>query len=134
MAQCERCREDTQNPQSIIKGAKRRFCSDCREAVEQHDEPLEIEPATSAEFDVDSIREQWTANSVRLPDSLQRRFNSEFKRIDYELTKNGVDQAFGKDRQFKPLVVALGLRELQNSDAEEVSTLLDALENGTITE
>ncbi|QAU11351.1 hypothetical protein EKH57_00225 (plasmid) [Halorubrum sp. BOL3-1] len=81
-----------------------------------------------SEWDVDSISSAWQANQVRLPESIQGPFNTEHKRLDFELEQLDTDVNYSKDRYYKPLVVALGLRELEDTDAEEIADLLDELE------
>lgn len=80
------------------------------------------------EWDVDSIRDAWNPNSVRLPDSIQDVFATEYKRLDYELSQADTNFAFTKDRYFKPLVVALGLQQLQAMEPEEIADRVDAME------
>jgi len=79
-------------------------------------------------WDVESIRDAWHPNSVRLPDPLQRRFQAYHSRVESELTLDGLDRPYGKDRYYKPLVVALGLRELDAMDTADVLEALDELE------
>jgi len=79
-------------------------------------------------WDVESIRDAWHPNSVRLPDPLQRRFQAYHSRVESELTLDGLDRPYGKDRYYKPLVVALGLRELDGMDTADVLEALDELE------
>ena len=86
------------------------------------------------EWDVDSIRDAWHPNSIRLPESVQTSFNSQHKRLDWQLEQVDSDVNYTKDRYYKPLVIALGLRELQNLDAEEIAGLLEDLEHGELLE
>ena len=86
----------------------------------------------ATEWDVDSIRDAWNPNSVRLPDSIQDVFASEYKRLDYQLDQADTDFEFTKDRYYKPLVVALGLEALQQLDADEVAGRVDAMEQATL--
>jgi len=86
----------------------------------------------ATEWDVDSIREAWQPNNVRLPESIQDVFASEYKRLDYELDQSDTDFGFTKDRYYKPLVVALGLETLQAMDADEVADRVDAMEQAEL--
>lgn len=79
-------------------------------------------------WDVESIRNSWTANQVRLPDSLQRRWNAYYGRVESEVQLSGLEPKFGKDRHYKTLVVALGLRELGAMDTDDVMDAMDELE------
>lgn len=85
-------------------------------------------------WDTQSIRDDWHPNSVRLPDYLQRRWNSEHKRLDFKLSQRDLNIDYSKDRYFKPLVIALGLRELRDMDMEEVETALEDLEENRVVE
>jgi len=103
--------------------------SDATDSENEQDaqETTDAENAKGA-WDVESIRDAWNPNSVRLPDSLQRRFNAYYSRLDSELALEGIDRQFGKDRQYKPLVIALGLRELDGMDTTDAMDALDELE------
>lgn len=79
-------------------------------------------------WDVDSIRESWDSNQVRLPDSLQRRFDAQHTQLETDFTLQDVDREYRKDRHYKPLVIALGLRELDVMDTEDTLNALDTLE------
>jgi len=83
---------------------------------------------TQNPWDVQSIRDSWNPNSVRLPDSLQRRFNAYHSRVESELTMEGIEREYSKDRYYKPLVIALGLKELDAMDTQDVVDALDDLE------
>jgi len=86
----------------------------------------------SAEWAVESIRDAWTANSVRLPESIQEPFGTEYKRLDWQLEQADTDFELTKDRYYKPLVIALGLQRLQNCDADEVADLAEEMQQGTL--
>lgn len=86
----------------------------------------------ATEWDVDSIREAWQPNNVRLPESIQDVFASEYKRLGYELDQADTDFAFTKDRYYKPLVVALGLEALQEMGADEVADRADEMEQAAL--
>lgn len=82
----------------------------------------------ATEWDVDSIRDAWNPNSIRLPDSIQGVFASEYKRLDWRLEQAATDFEFSKDRYYKPLVVALGLQQLQDLESDEIADRVDAME------
>jgi len=87
---------------------------------------------TQSAWDTESIRDDWHANSVRLPKHLQNAWDSEHKRLDYELTQQDVDIDYSKDRWYKPLVIALGLSQLQSMDTDELETALENLQENEI--
>jgi len=153
MNQCNNCDGDTSNLKTLIDGSVQVLCEDCREELvddyeSNRDDSQDIssehggthadggnelqEPALSSEWRVESIREEWNALNVRLPDSLMRRFNSYHKRLDYELAKAGSNREFGKDRHYKPLVIAFGLHAVKEMDADELTDALRALEKNQI--
>jgi hypothetical protein len=82
----------------------------------------------ATEWDVDSIREAWNPNSIRLPDSIQGVFASEYKCLDWQLEQAETDFSFSKDRYYKPLVVALGLQQLQAMEPDEIADSVAAME------
>jgi hypothetical protein len=86
----------------------------------------------TTEWDVDSIRDSWNPNSVRLPDSIQEPFGSEYKRLDYLLEQAETEFKFGKDRYYKPLVVALGVQAIQEKDSDEIVELVERMEQGDL--
>lgn len=86
----------------------------------------------TTEWDVESIRDEWNPNSVRLPDSIQAPFGSEYKRLDYLLEQTEADFKFGKDRYYKPLVVALGVQAVQEMDTEEIVELVEKMKHADL--
>jgi len=99
--------------------------SDAKDAEEPED--------TQSAWDTESIRDDWHANSVRLPKHLQNAWDAEHKKVDYELTQQDVEIDYSKDRWYKPLVIALGLSKLQSMDITEVETALEEMqENGMV--
>lgn len=87
---------------------------------------------SATEWDVDSIRESWPATNVRLPESIRDPFNAQHKRLDWQLDRVESDVQYTKDRYYKPLVIALGLRQLQSLEPEEVAELLEEMEHGDL--
>jgi len=155
MTQCNNCDADTDNLKSMQAGQMQVLCEDCKEDLidgyesgtdQSHDDMIKdaqrysdggtktADPSISDEWTVESIREEWGALNARLPDYLMRRFNSYHKRLDWELSKEGSTREFKKDRHYKPLVIALGLREIEDIEAEELTELLIELERNRIVE
>jgi len=123
------------------------LCEDCKEDLlddyesgTDNDEGDSIEDGPTVDgaspihtdWRVESIREEWQPLNVRLPDYLMRRFQSYHKRLDYELAKEGSTREFGKDRHYKPLVIALGLNEVKEMNADELTEALRNLEKNQI--
>jgi hypothetical protein len=160
MAQCEECGTDTINPATIINDEMRKLCKECtREVVEapemlvsqseggdnsnhseenegSHEQSRDTENGEKLkpgkEWRVQSIRNDWNALNVRLPDTLMRRFNAYHKRLDYELVPKEIE--FGKDRHYKPLVIALGLKAIKEMDADDAERAVELLEANQIVE
>jgi len=87
-----------------------------------------MDPSDSTEWDVDSIREVWNPNSIRLPDSIQEPFTTEYKRLDWLLEQAETDFDFTKDRYYKPLVIALGVQAIRECDSDEIVSLVEKME------
>jgi hypothetical protein len=155
MTQCNNCGSDTNNLKTVQAGELQVLCESCKEDLiddyesdtgEPQDDPSKdgqthadggtttADPSISDEWAVQSIRDEWNALNVRLPDYLMRRFNSYHKRLDWELSKEASTREFRKDRHYKPLVIALGLREIEDLDADELTELLIELERNQIVE
>jgi len=160
MEQCEECGTETLNPATIINDQMRKLCPDCKAAIveapqrlvsqsEGGDDADHSEAETNSqdtsramqngqelkpgkEWRVQSIRNDWNALNVRLPDTLMRRFNAYHKRLDYELVPKEIE--FGKDRHYKPLVIALGLRAIKDMDADDAEQALELLMANQIVE
>jgi len=129
MGTCDNCGSDTLEAKTFIDGEMTRLCAECRpEDVGGRDKDAKDPMDAQSAWDTNSIRDDWHPNTVRLPPYLQRRFDAQFKRIDWQLTDKNIDRAFGKDRYYKPLVIALGLRELKAMDTQDVMDALDDLE------
>jgi len=100
----------------------------------QNDTQAETDPMPQSAWDVERIQEHWHPNQVRLPPYLQRRFDGHFGRVEWLLTQASSDREFKKDRHYKPLVVALGLQQLQTMEADEIETALDDVEQNQLVE
>jgi len=147
MTQCNECGDETSNLKTLQAGEMQVLCEDCKadllddyeSGTDNADNDSGLDGPTveggspiHADWRVESIREDWNPLNVRLPDYLMRRFNSYHKRLDYELAKEGSTREFGKDRHYKPLIIALGLREVKNYDADELTEALRQLEKNQI--
>lgn len=80
--------------------------------------------AKPGERALQSVKDQWTATSVYLPDDIDKQVDKQFKLLDLDLDDEMTD--LRKTRHFYPLLVQAGLRELRNADAED---LLEDLED-----
>lgn len=120
--------KDTTETEDTMDTTTSERVTDTQDEQDAHEADVD-QGSGRSEWDVDSISSAWRANQVRLPESIQGPFDTEHKRLDFELEQLDADVEYSKDRHYKPLVVALGLRELQGADADEIAGLLEQLEN-----
>jgi hypothetical protein len=72
-----------------------------------------------------NIKNEWNVRSIYLPDDLDSDLSTAFKRLDLELSEADADIALKKTRHFYPLVVALGMEQLESMDITEVTERLE---------
>ena len=66
-----------------------------------------------------NVKKEWRALSVYLPDELESDLSRTYKRLDWELEADrGV--SIKKTRHYYPLVVELGLEQLDEMDSSEI--------------
>lgn len=90
---------------------------------EESDESDESEQSVGSAWNVENVKQDWTGNTVYLPDPLDEAFDDEFRRLNYE---SGGE--LKKDRHYKPLVVHLGLERIAEMDGNEVLSLMERME------
>lgn len=74
-----------------------------------------------------NIKNDWTNHSIYLPDHLADDLTSQYKRLDWQLDDE-FDLDFQKTRHYYPLIVALGLEQLNKSESKEVKDKLEAFD------
>lgn len=74
-----------------------------------------------------NIKEDWKNHSFYLPDELADDLTSHYKRLDWELDDE-LDQEFKKTRHYYPLIVALGLDQLEGLESEDIKERLEDIE------
>ena len=75
--------------------------------------------------DSGNVKRDWNVRSVYLDDELDDQLTTAFKRLDLELSEAGSDLQLKKTRHFYPLVVALGLEQLERMESSEVTERLE---------
>lgn len=73
-----------------------------------------------------NVKKDWNATTVYLPDDLDGRLSTTYKRTDLEVSE-GSELSLKKTRHYYPLVVALGLERLESMEVNEVMEVLDNL-------
>jgi len=72
-----------------------------------------------------NVKKEWNVRSIYLDDDLDRQLLTAFKRLDLELSEAETDINLKKTRHFYPLLVELGLEQLESMDTTEVTERLD---------
>mgnify|MGYP000173215207 CR=1 FL=1 len=75
--------------------------------------------------DSGNVKRDWNVRSVYLDDELDDQLTTAFKRLDLELSEAGSDLQLKKTRHFYPLVVALGLEQLERMEVSDITERLD---------
>jgi len=75
--------------------------------------------------DSGNVKRDWNVRSVYLDDELDDQLTTAFKRLNLELSEAGSDLQLKKTRHFYPLVVALGLEQLERMEVSEVTERLE---------
>ena len=89
------------------------------------------ESGAQSAWTVDSVREAWNGTTFYLPDGMREDLDDEFRRVEYELGGKIDGTSLKKDRHFKPLVISVGLDQLQEMDAQEIEAALrDMMDDG----
>ena len=71
--------------------------------------------------DSGNVKRDWNVRSVYLDDELDDQLTTAFKRLDLELSEAGSDLQLKKTRHFYPLVVALGLEQLERMEVSDIT-------------
>jgi len=67
-----------------------------------------------------NIKKAWNVRSFYLEDGLEKELTTAFKRLDLELDEAEADIKLQKTRHFYPLIVQLGLEQLEELDTEDI--------------
>jgi hypothetical protein len=72
-----------------------------------------------------NVKKEWNVRSIYLDDDLDSSLATAFKRLDLEISETGADLNLKKTRHFYPLIVELGLEQLESMEVTEVMERLD---------
>jgi hypothetical protein len=75
-----------------------------------------------------NIKKEWNVRSFYLSDDLDDDLTTAFKRLDLELSEAGADLNLKKTRHFYPMIVELGLEQLESMESTEVTERLESRE------
>ena len=74
-----------------------------------------------------NVKKEWNAKSVYLPDELEQSLSRTYKKLDWQLEEDeGI--SIKKTRHYYPLIVMLGLEELEGMESMEIKDRLEVLE------
>ena len=98
-----------------------------QEKNEKQDQNSKTANSSKKEQKEISPKNDWTNHSVYLSDDLASSLSRSYKRLDLDL-----DEEYGlsikKTRHYYPLIVTLGLEQLDDLDSKEVKERLEELE------
>lgn len=72
-----------------------------------------------------NIKKEWNVRSIYLDDDLDSELITAFKRLDLDLSEAETDVDLKKTRHFYPLIVELGLEQLESMEITEVTERLE---------
>lgn len=74
-----------------------------------------------------NVKKEWNAKSVYLPDEIERSLSRTYKKLDWQLDEDeGI--SIKKTRHYYPLIIMLGLEQLESMESKEVKERLEVLE------
>lgn len=73
-----------------------------------------------------NVKKDWNATTIYLPDDLNRAMTTAYKRVDLELSAE-FDYSVKKTRHYYPLLIALGMEQLEGMEANEVMEALEEM-------
>jgi hypothetical protein len=73
-----------------------------------------------------NVKKDWNATTIYLPDDLNRAMTTAYKRADLELSAE-FNHSIKKTRHYYPLLIALGMEQLESMEANEVMEVLEEM-------
>ena len=88
------------------------------------------EPASSRDVQnaqkAKNVKKAWNATSIYLPDDLDTKLSTTYKRTDLQLSEDaGI--SFKKTRHYYPVVIALGLERMEHMESKEIMEVMEEL-------
>lgn len=110
----------------------RRFDSDDEDDVEGDTSQADMRSGSSqnvsGEQKAQNVKKEWNVRSFYLDDDLDDELTTAFKRLDLELSEADADIDLKKTRHYYPLIVELGLEQMEGMDVEELTERLERTE------
>ena len=73
-----------------------------------------------------NVKKDWNATTIYLPDDLNQAMTTAYKRTDLELSAE-YDHSIKKTRHYYPLLIALGMEQLESMESNEVMEELEEM-------
>ena len=73
-----------------------------------------------------NVKKDWNATTIYLPEDIDRAMTTAYKRTDLELSAE-FERSIKKTRHYYPLLIALGMEQLESMESSEVMEALEGL-------
>ena len=73
-----------------------------------------------------NVKKAWNATSIYLPDGLDTKLSTMYKRVDLQLSEDA-GRSIKKTRHYYPVVIALGLERMERMESEEIIEVMEEL-------
>lgn len=98
----------------------RRFDSGQSDAPDDASDDARNTTSSGTSQKTQNVKKEWNVRSFYLDDELDEDLITAFKRLDLELTQSDAEINLRKTRHFYPLIVTLGLEQLEDMDDSEI--------------
>lgn len=88
-------------------------------------QPSKTDGTAQSSQKAQNVKKEWNVRSFYLDDDLDQNLTTAFKRLDLELSETTADINLKKTRHFYPLIVSLGLEQLEGMECTEVTEWLE---------
>ena len=95
-------------------------------ATAENDEPSNTSMNERNAWTSKNVKKDWNATTIYLPDDLNQAMTTAYKRADLELSAE-FDYSIKKTRHYYPLLIALGMEQLEGMEANEVMEALEEM-------
>lgn len=92
----------------------------------ENDETSDTSMNASNAWNSKNVKKDWNATTIYLPDDLDRAMTTAYKRADLELSAE-FDHSIKKTRHYYPLLIALGMEQLESMEVNEVMEELEEM-------
>jgi hypothetical protein len=88
----------------------------------------DVNGAGTGGWGANNVKDEWTARSIYLPDTIDSDLSRTFKQMDLALDMAEINREFRKTRHFYPVLVALGIERMGEMEPVELMAFLDELQ------